>query len=100
MTKVDDHLVRCFSSVFPTLTIEEIRTASVETVSDWDSLASVILTGVIEQEFGVEIGLSDLQELVSFEAIQRYLDEHKAALSLASTPSEGAGSEAPPRMED
>jgi acyl carrier protein len=73
MSEQDDRLVRVFASVFPSLKAEEIRTASVETVAEWDSLASVTLVAVIQQEFGVEIDPLDLPELSSFEALRTHL---------------------------
>jgi acyl carrier protein len=73
MREVEDRLIRCFAAVFPNLTVEEIRTASVKSVSAWDSLASVNLVAVIEQDFAVEIDLFDLPELDSFEAVRSYL---------------------------
>ena len=53
---------------------DEIRTASIETIDEWDSLASVTLVAALQEEFGVEIDLGDLPELVSFHAVLRYLD--------------------------
>ncbi|MGA3327467.1 MAG: acyl carrier protein [Terriglobia bacterium] len=79
MPEQDDRLVRCFASVFPALTPEEIRAASAESVAAWDSLASVTLVAVIQQEFGVEIDILDLPELTSFEAWRTYLSPSRDA---------------------
>ena len=73
MPEREDRLVRCFASVFPALTPEEIRTASAESIEAWDSLAAVTLVAVVEQEFGVEIDPLDLPELSSFGAFRTYL---------------------------
>ena len=73
MDEMEDRLVRCFSSVFPDLTAEQIRAASVETVPVWDSLAAVTLVAVLQEEFGLQINLIDLPELVSFVAVQNYV---------------------------
>jgi carbonic anhydrase/acetyltransferase-like protein (isoleucine patch superfamily)/acyl carrier protein len=73
---VDARLVRCFSSVFPGLEHEQIHTASVESVRGWDSLAAVTLLAVVQEEFGVQIGLTDVSELVSYETIQNYIRSH------------------------
>jgi acyl carrier protein len=77
MADLEDRLVRCFSSVFPDLTDEQIRAANVKSVSSWDSLATVNLLAVIEQEFSVEIEVMDFPELGSFEAVRSYLHGHK-----------------------
>ncbi|HYZ75239.1 MAG TPA: acyl carrier protein [Chthoniobacterales bacterium] len=75
MTEVDDRLVRCFSSIFPASTDEEIRAIDLERFGDMDSLAGVTLVAVIEQEFGVALELEELLALRSFDAVQRYVNE-------------------------
>jgi acyl carrier protein len=73
MSEIDDRLLRCFASVFPTLTPDQLRTASVETVPSWDSLAAVTLIAVLEQEFDLQIDLMDLAELTSYDAVRGYM---------------------------
>lgn len=73
MTDLQDRLVRCFSSVFPTLSEAEIRASDVVPLFDLDSLAGVTLVTLIDQEFGVNVDLPDLLELGSFEAISQFL---------------------------
>lgn len=79
MSEPEERLARCFASVFPTLTPEEVRAASVESVAAWDSLAAVTLVALVEQEFNVKIDLLDLPELSSFVAFRTYLRQHHAA---------------------
>jgi acyl carrier protein len=76
MDETEARLVRCFSSVFPEMTAEQIRSASVESVPAWDSLAAVTLVAVLQEEFGLQISLMDLPELVSFVAVQNYVRKH------------------------
>lgn len=73
MSELESRLIRCFSSVFPALMLEEIRAASAQSLAAWNSLAAATLVAVIEQEFSVQIDLFDLPELDSFEAFQTYL---------------------------
>jgi acyl carrier protein len=75
MSDQDDRLVRCFAGVFPTLSVEEIRTADVVPLFDLDSLAGVTLVTLIDQEFGVDVEMSDLLKLGSFQAIEQYLQK-------------------------
>jgi acyl carrier protein len=77
MSEPEDRLARCFASVFPALTPQEVRAASVESVVAWDSLAAVTLVALVEQEFDVKIDLLDLADLSSFAAFQTYLDQHR-----------------------
>ena len=76
MAEVNDRLTRCFASVFPVATPEEIRTVQIESMPGWDSLVGVSLVTVIDEEFGVQIDLPDLMELGSFDAIHQYLLQH------------------------
>lgn len=73
MSEQDDRLVRCFASVFPTLSEREIRESDVVRLFDIDSLAGVTLVTLIDQEFGVDVDVSDFLDLGSFEAISQYL---------------------------
>jgi acyl carrier protein len=73
MSELESRLIRCFSSVFPTLPPEEIRATSAQSLSAWDSLAAVTLVAVVQQEFDVQIDLLDMPELDSFEAFESYL---------------------------
>ena len=77
MSDVQTRLVKCFSAVFPRLDAEEIPRANVNSVSAWDSLATLTLTSVIEEEFSVSIDPRDREELVSFELILDYLRSDK-----------------------
>ena len=78
MDNLDHRLVRCFSSVFPQLDEAQIRNASVDSVPEWHSLASVTLVALLQEEFGVQVGLTDLPNLVSFSAVQNYV-QHRVA---------------------
>ena len=76
MQDLENRLVRCFSSVFPDLSEEQIRHASIESIPGWHSLASVTLISVVQEEFGVQVSLADLPNLVSFSAMQTYVQHH------------------------
>jgi acyl carrier protein len=79
MPDLDARLVRCFSSVFADLPPEEIRAASAESLSAWDSLAAVTLIAVLQQEFGLQIALADYPKLKSFQAIELYIRSRNGA---------------------
>jgi acyl carrier protein len=69
----DERLIRCFASVFPALTQKEIEDASSDSVGTWDSLSSVTLAAVIQEEFNIEIEPDALANLDSFRAFRDYL---------------------------
>lgn len=79
MDNFEERLVRCFSSVFPNLTEEQIRTASVDSLPDWNSLAAVTLVALVQEEFGVQVSLADLPTLVSFSAVKDYVRHNYVA---------------------
>jgi acyl carrier protein len=55
MSNEEERLTECFRSVFPDLSSDEILRASSASVATWDSLATVTLVSLIEEEFGVTI---------------------------------------------
>jgi acyl carrier protein len=66
-------LVECFAAVFPKLGEEEIPRASFTSLAAWDSLATITLIGVLEEEFDISVPPEDLEELASFELTLDYL---------------------------
>jgi acyl carrier protein len=77
MDDAQARLVRCFSGVFPELSGDEIPTASVNTVESWDSVATITLLTVVEEEFGVHFEPEELENLVSFNSIMEHLRSQK-----------------------
>ena len=71
-----DRLVSCFRTVFPALDDQEIAQASIASLAKWDSLATVTLVSVIEEEFGIEVKDTDLENFVSFDLIAETLTEY------------------------
>ena len=66
---VQSRLARCFGLVFPELAPDEMPLASPASVGTWDSLASINLVAVIEEEFGIQVELGELEEMMSFATI-------------------------------
>jgi acyl carrier protein len=79
VTDAHARLVKCFAAVFPRLSPEEIERANINSISAWDSLATLTLTSLIEEEFGVSIDPRDREDLVSFDLIVAYLRSDKGA---------------------
>lgn len=74
MSDQETRLVECFGSVFPGLSAEEIRSLNSELGGPWDSLATVTLVALVEEEFKVAIDLETISELNSFAAFRAYID--------------------------
>ena len=77
MNDTQARLAKCFAAVFPELSDREIQMASPASVGSWDSLASVTLISVLEEEFNVEIAPEDVEQLVSFQLVLDYLRHDK-----------------------
>lgn len=78
MDNVRERLVDCFHTVFPSLTEAEIVSASQGSIAKWDSVATITLVNVIEDEFGIELDLDQLGELDSFDSISRHVSGQPA----------------------
>jgi acyl carrier protein len=80
MDETRDRLIKCFQVVFSDLPTDSIPRASTATVAEWDSVASITLMNVVEDEFGIEMDLDDLANLDSFEKLYSYLQKrHQVA---------------------
>ena len=73
MDELKSRLARCFLAVFPNLAASEVETAMPASVSSWDSVATLNLLLVIQEEFGVEIEFADLMDGLSYQRIVAYL---------------------------
>jgi acyl carrier protein len=73
MSDTEQRLRQCFSLVFPALSPEEVTSARPGHTEAWDSLASLTLLRVIEEEFGVQIDPFDFAEIASFDHILTHL---------------------------
>lgn len=73
MDKQEMRLAQCFSEVFPELTPDEISQASPASVQSWDSVSTITLLTVVEEEFGVSVDAEDVIKFNSFKGILSYL---------------------------
>jgi acyl carrier protein len=78
MSDLDVRLTNCFSVIFPHLESAVISRATNTSVPAWDSAASIMLVNLIEEEFGVQIDMDVVPDLVSFELIRQYLQKATA----------------------
>lgn len=77
MDDVEGRLAKCFSEVLPELTAEEITQASADSVTGWDSVTTVTLIAVIEDEFDLCVEIEDPAQFDSFHGILNYLRKAK-----------------------
>ena len=73
MDDIETRLTQCFQLVFPELAAGGVSKAAPATVSSWDSIATITVVNLIEEEFEVQIGLEDIEQEVSFNTLLNYL---------------------------
>jgi hypothetical protein len=69
MDEIKSRLTRCFLAVFPELNEAGAPRATPASVKSWDSLATLNLLTVIDEEFNVNLDFVELMEDLSFERI-------------------------------
>lgn len=74
MDRIRTRLLRCFAAVFQGLSEKELESASLGQVEGWDSVATITLLSLVEEEFGVEFEPQDLERQTSFARILEHLD--------------------------
>ena len=73
-TGTRERLTKCLAAYFSGLAAEDMPRASMATVGEWDSMASVTLISVVGEEFGIEVAPEDYERFVSYELILDYLE--------------------------
>ncbi len=67
MPDTRERLASCFAVAFPELSEAEIPLASHSSIANWDSLATVTLVSLVEEEFKISVPPEDFDYMVSFE---------------------------------
>lgn len=73
MPNLEARFIRCLQAVFPKVSADKASTLHPGAIETWDSVATVTLFAVIEEEFGVTIDIDDLESDISAPAILRFL---------------------------
>ncbi|HLY17343.1 MAG TPA: hypothetical protein VKR61_08965 [Bryobacteraceae bacterium] len=74
MCDLDRRLTAVFRAAFPGLSDLTVRQATPDSVANWDSIASVTLFSLIEEEFGEQFDLGEAAELMSYEQVRAALE--------------------------
>ena len=69
-------LEEIFRSVLDLGLYDSVEEADRNSISKWDSLAQMSLIASIENEFSIEIDLSDYETFVSYQSILKILNKH------------------------
>jgi len=79
MSELDERLAKCLSAVLPALPRAQMAGASNTTTKGWDSLATVTLVSLVEEEFGLQVPFEDLENFLSFAGMRDYLQRQAGA---------------------
>lgn len=78
MSDIDARLEKCFTALFEDLSPAEARAASAHSLAQWDSMATVTLMALVNDEFGVDLDLDEMEPLASFAALRERLEQSRA----------------------
>ena len=73
MDDLEPRLIRAFRVTFPELGEHDVRQADTTSVAGWDSIATVTLINVVEEELGIQIDVEDIEDFMSFRRFHDYL---------------------------
>jgi acyl carrier protein len=73
MNDLPERLQSCFAIVFPELSPAEIEGASMATLRSWESVMTLTLIALVEDEFGLSIEPEEAVELTSFPRFLAYV---------------------------
>ncbi|HWZ32817.1 MAG TPA: acyl carrier protein [Bryobacteraceae bacterium] len=79
MDEQTQRLMTCFRTVFGDLSDADLLNASMSTVAGWDSVASITLVNVIEEEFQMQFDYDAIPDLTSFDAVAKYMQANNGA---------------------
>lgn len=74
-----ERLLTCFTTVFPGKSPEQLGTADIDNLPEWDSSSHILLMQVIEEQFGYPVSDDAMGEMISFSALEQYLNEQGSA---------------------
>jgi hypothetical protein len=79
MDDVQPRLLTCFQAVFPGRDAAALLRLNQASEPAWDSLASVTLVRLIEEQFNVQVDLFDMEEIDSFQTMENHIRNVQSA---------------------
>jgi len=74
MTDLDARLTSCFSAAFSDLDPAAIPAASPDATPGWDSMASITLMTLVQEEFNVALDFERFEEFNSYAKLKAWLE--------------------------
>lgn len=78
MSDLQQRLVRCFQAVFPALSEGKAMRASASELTAWDSLATLNLAFAVEEEFGIQFEVEEIEKINSFQSCLNLVTRHQS----------------------
>jgi acyl carrier protein len=75
-TEMRQRLAGCFTTAFPDLDPAKVEAASMENVATWDSMYTLNIVALVEEEFDIMIGIDEIGGLASFKAFEECVSRH------------------------
>jgi acyl carrier protein len=72
--RIAKRLARIFVKAFPALDVADAPAATMDTVQGWDSIATLTLFMLCEEDFGIKIGYDRIAETKSFAGLATLLE--------------------------
>ncbi|GBR11728.1 acyl carrier protein [Acetobacter oeni] len=73
--RIRRRLTRVFTTMFPGKTVEDVPAATMENTDGWDSLGTLSLFTLADEEFGIKLGLDRIGDVKSFEKLEALVTE-------------------------
>jgi acyl carrier protein len=77
MNDITGRLTKCFQTVFPQLSEDQVLKASIDNLSTWDSVNHIMLVTVITEEFGFDFDYESLDQFGTFQAFMAEVQRHQ-----------------------
>jgi len=71
--KVRRRLTRVFTAILPQVDVANIENATMDNTENWDSLATLSLFTLAEEEFGIKLGLDLIVSTKSFVDLEKLI---------------------------
>lgn len=78
MSSIEERLLSVFQAAFPTASVDELRHADATTLDDWDSMATLTVISLVQEEFDVDIEPDEAVELLSFKKLEEFLSSKQS----------------------
>lgn len=76
--RIGKRLSRVFNKAFPGLEVADAPAATMDNVQGWDSIATLTLFMLCEEDFGIKIGYDRIAETKSYEDLFKLLQSKLA----------------------